>query len=154
MHYALIKNGTVQNIIVADESFVSLIRSEWDHIAPAGDGVGIGWGWDNGFIAPPEPPIVPEVKTPEQIKREIVDAVQQRLDAFASTRNYDNILSACTYATSTVPKFAKEGQYAVSARDMTWATCYQIMTAVQSGQRPVPTVEQVMSELPTLAWPA
>ena len=97
--------------------------------------------------------ILPYVKTPEQIKMEIVDAVQQRLDAFAQTRNYDGILSACTYATSTVPKFAAEGQCAVSARDATWATCYQIMTAVQSGQRPLPTVEQVLSELPALAWP-
>lgn len=97
--------------------------------------------------------ILPYVKTPEQIKMEIVDAVQQSLDAFAKTRNYDGILSACTYASSTVPKFAAEGQYAVNARDAAWAACYQIMTAVQGGQRPLPTVEQVLSELPALAWP-
>lgn len=97
--------------------------------------------------------ILPYVKTPEQIKMEIVDAVQQRLDAFAQTRNYDGILSACTYASSTVPKFAAEGQYAVNARDATWATCYQIMSAVMEGKRPMPTVEQVLSELPLLSWP-
>ena len=97
--------------------------------------------------------ILPYVKTPEQIKMEIVDAVQQRLDAFARTRNYDGILSACTYASSTVTKFAAEGQYAVNARDATWATCYQIMSAVQEGQRTFPTVEEVLSELPLLSWP-
>ena len=55
MDYALIKNGTVQNVIVADESFIDLIRSEWDHIAPVKDGAGIGWGWNGDFVAPPEP---------------------------------------------------------------------------------------------------
>ena len=41
----------------------------------------------------------------------IADATQARLDAFAKTRNYDGILSACTYAGSGVPQFASEGQY-------------------------------------------
>ena len=38
----------------------------------------------------------------EQLYKEVVDATQRRLDDFARTRNYDGILSACTYATSTV----------------------------------------------------
>lgn len=80
-------------------------------------------------------------------------AVQQRLDNFARTRNYDGILSATTYATSTVPKFAEEGQYAVQARDASWAACYRIMADVQAGMRAMPSVEQVLSELPTLEWP-
>lgn len=80
-------------------------------------------------------------------------AVQQRLDDFARTRNYDGILSAATYATSAVPKFATEGQYAVQARDVTWAACYQIMDDVQAGLRPMPTIEQVLAELPALVWP-
>lgn len=80
-------------------------------------------------------------------------AVQRRLDDFARTRNYDGILSAATYATSAVPKFAAEGQCAVQARDATWAACYAIMGEVQGGQRAMPTIEQVLSELPTLEWP-
>ncbi|MDR2489019.1 MAG: hypothetical protein LBD42_05975 [Desulfovibrio sp.] len=80
-------------------------------------------------------------------------AIQSRLDAFAQTRGYDGILSAATYATSTVPKFAAEGQYAVEARDATWAKGYEILDAVLSGQRPMPTIEEVMEELPPLAWP-
>lgn len=83
----------------------------------------------------------------------VTQAVQQRLDDFARTRAYDGILSVCTYATSAVPKFATEGQYAVQARDATWATCYQLMADVQQGQRPMPTIEQVLAELPELEWP-
>ena len=62
--------------------------------------------------------------TPEQIKKEITNATSQRLDSFAQTRNYGSILSACTYATSTNPQFAKEGQYCVNMRDDTWCKLY------------------------------
>ena len=68
--FALIKNGTVQNVIVADEAFITSITSKWDHIecidtpAERALGVGIGWGWDgSSFVAPtpttPEPQPVP-----------------------------------------------------------------------------------------------
>lgn len=89
------------------------------------------------------------------LQRSIVDATQARLDAFARTRNYDGILSACTYASSTVPKFQAEGQYCVEARDATWAKLYEMLAEVQAGTRPVPTgFADVESELPLLEWPA
>jgi len=79
-------------------------------------------------------------------------AIQQRLDDFARTRNYDSIMSACTYATSTIPQFAAEGQRCVSLRDATWAAGYAILAEVEAGNRQIPTVEQVMAELPALTW--
>lgn len=89
-----------------------------------------------------------------KIQAEIIGATQQRLDDFARTRNYDGILSACTYATSTVPKFQAEGQYAVNARDMTWVTLYQILGEVQAGTRPVPSsFADIEPDLPVLTWP-
>lgn len=89
----------------------------------------------------------------EQVIASVQQAVQTRLDDFARMRNYDGIMSAATYAASAVPKFAAEGQYAVQARDATWAACYQIMADVQAGMRAMPSVEQVLSELPALEWP-
>ena len=84
----------------------------------------------------------------------IVAATQARLDDFARTRNYDGILSLCTYATSTVPKFQAEGQYGVDARDTTWAALYTIMSEVEAGTRPTPSGFQDIEQLlPTLAWP-
>lgn len=100
-------------------------------------------------------PILPFVKSPEQIMAECVDRTQKRLDDFARTRNYDGILSACTYATSTVPKFAAEGQYCVNARDNTWATLYQVLAEVQAGTRPMPSgYADIEPLLPVLEWPA
>lgn len=85
----------------------------------------------------------------------VVTATQAWLDTFANTRNYDGILSACTYASSAVPKFQSEGQYCVNARDSTWATLYTLMGEVQAGTRPMPaTVEEVIALLPELTWPA
>ncbi len=90
----------------------------------------------------------------QALQQSIVDATQRRLDDFARTRNYDGILSACTYATSAAPKFAAEGQYAVQARDATWAALHQFMADVQAGTKPVPSgFEDVEPLLPALEWP-
>lgn len=90
----------------------------------------------------------------EELKAQVVNKVQERLDDFARTRNYDNILSAATYATSKVAKFAAEGQYAVEARDGTWAALYELMAEVEAGTRTPPTsYEEIEQELPALVWP-
>ena len=90
---------------------------------------------------------------PEDLQKRFTEAIQSHLDAFARTRNYDGILSAATYATSTVPKFQAEGQYAVLARDAVWAKGYEILAQVAAGARPLPTLAEVIAELPGLAWP-
>jgi hypothetical protein len=95
-----------------------------------------------------------KAKQAEAVKSEIIDATQKRLDDFAQTRNYDGILSACTYATSAVPKFATEGQYCVEVRDTTWAALYDILEEVQAGTRPKPSgYADIEDDLPVLTWP-
>ena len=87
------------------------------------------------------------------VQAEIVSQTQARLDAFARERSYDGILSACTYATSSVPKFTREGQDAVNARDATWAALYGIMGQVQAGDLPMPSgFADVWPLLPVLEW--
>lgn len=90
-----------------------------------------------------------------RLKDEVITNTQKRLDDFARTRLYDGILSLCTYATSTNPKFSAEGQYGVNARDATWATLYQILDEVQAGTRPIPSgYAEIEPLLPALEWPA
>ena len=106
--------------------------------------------YDGETFSPQE---LPE-QSPEELQAEIVAATQARLDAFARTRSYDGILSACTYATSTVPRFQADGQYCVEARDATWAKLYEMLAEVQAGTRPVPTgFPDIETGLPPLAWP-
>lgn len=91
---------------------------------------------------------------PSQLQAAFVAAIQRRLDDFARTRNYDGILSACTYATSTVPKFQAEGQAAVNLRDATWAAAYTLLEEVQAGARPMPaSLADIEADLPALEWP-
>jgi hypothetical protein len=92
-------------------------------------------------------------KRVEILKNILQKAVQNRLDSFAQTRRYDSMLSCCTYYNSTYQKFQTEAQYCVQARDSTWEACYAILAQFEAGQRPLPTVEQLLSELPTLQWP-
>jgi hypothetical protein len=93
-------------------------------------------------------------KTPEQIQSEIVIVTQQRLDDFAKTRNYDGVLSLCTYASSPNAKFQAEGQYGVEARDATWSKLLEILAEVEANTRPMPTgYADIEPELPPLVWP-
>jgi DNA gyrase inhibitor GyrI len=90
----------------------------------------------------------------EALRVSVTAATQLRLDTCASTRNYDGILSACTYATSGIPKFQAEGQYCVNARDTTWAALYSIMQEVLEGTRPMPSgFADIEGDLPELVWP-
>ena len=92
-------------------------------------------------------------KVRDRLIAEYTAAIQKHLDDFARTRDYDNIVSAATYATSTNPKFAVEGKYAVEARDATWTKFYEVLAAVEAGSRPMPTLDELLTELPVLAWP-
>lgn len=88
------------------------------------------------------------------VSRKIVDEVQKRLDAFAQTRHYDNIVSLKGYATSKRQQRAKEGQRGVDVCDNVWDLVYSYQAAVQSGQTPVPRsfdeIEAIIA--PQLTW--
>lgn len=98
-------------------------------------------------VDPPQP-------TQEQIYAAFIVQIQQRLDGFARTRNYDGILSACTYATDPDPKFSAEGQACVNLRSATWAAAYKVLADVQSGKRAMPaSLADIEADLPVLKWP-
>lgn len=145
MRAHVIENGIVTNTIEVEslDFLPGLVSAE--------SGGAIGDRYENGEFLPPLPP----AKSPEEIRLEIMDGVQRYLDDFARTKTYDSMLSACTYATSTVPQFAKEGQYCVEKRDECWATVARIEAEVLAGTRPAPTgFDDIKGELPVLEWPA
>lgn len=94
-------------------------------------------------------------ETPEQIIERYSQAIQIALDAFAQTRKYDGIMSACSYAESTDPIFAAEAAYCIQLRDTTWRQAYNIMDEVLAGTRPLMTIEELIAELPigSAVWP-
>lgn len=92
-------------------------------------------------------------EAPEHLRGRFTAAIQERLDAFARTRLYDGIHSACTYAASGHPAFAAEGRRCLILRDETWAAAYALLDAVLAGARPAPTLDELAAELPALTWP-
>ena len=105
-------------------------------------------------VLPADTVIAPCIPPPVDVQALIVTATQQRLDDFARTRNYDGILSACTYAPSLIDRFRLDGVYCVGARDNTWAALYTMLAEVQAGTKPMPTsFADVEPLLPVLSWP-
>lgn len=102
---------------------------------------------DGAVVIVPKPAPVP---TPEQLIAKFTGLIQRRLDAWAQGYGYDGILSMATYATSKVPRFAREGQAAVALRDDTWAAAGQVLADVQGGARAVPTADDLDAALPAL----
>lgn len=98
-------------------------------------------------------PALPAPELPEASQQRLTLAVQRHMDTVAGERNYDNIISCCTYATSSNPKFSAEGQSAVAWRDAVWVKCYEILDACMAGQRAIPTEAELLAELPTIQWP-
>jgi hypothetical protein len=101
---------------------------------------------DGVELAPPAPAALPDVS-------DYTAAVQAMLDAKPRERRYDGILSAATYATSTVPKFKAEGQACVEWRDAVWARCYDLMADVEAGKLARPSVDELLAMMPNLVWP-
>jgi hypothetical protein len=126
-------------VALTDERYRALIAGQ-----RTGHAIGPGAGGAPVLLPP----------TAADLKARIVAEIQARLDAFAATRGYDHILSACTYAGSAVPRFAAEGAACVALRDATWAALYAIEAEVTAGTRPAPArLADILPDLPALVWP-
>jgi hypothetical protein len=80
-------------------------------------------------------------------------AIQAHIDATAQSKDYDDAKSLATYVNSTIPQWAAEAQVFVAWRDAVWAYALAELNKVLNGQRPQPTVEEFLTELPKIEWP-
>lgn len=101
---------------------------------------------DGSFVFTDKPPV-------PLTELDYVFAVQRMLDNKAEERNYNGILSLCTYATSKNSKFSAEGQAGVVWRDAAWATCYEVLAEFMAGKRQQPTVDELIAAIPAMVWP-
>ena len=155
MRYAQILNGKVHWIFEDEITLEELGQQKFNlnqiHLVDITNLQDVQEGYDYdgvNFIAPtvPQP-------TQEEVIKSFTNTVQKHLDDTARQRNYDGILSLCTYATSTNATFAKEGQAGVAWRDSVWVKYYQIVDEVKNGTRATaPTVEELIAELPVFTW--
>lgn len=96
----------------------------------------------------------PPVTSQQEILTSFTAAVQSHLDAAAQRAGYDSIYTAVSYADEpAVPKFQFEGQAFRAWRSLVWAAANTIRAEVEAGTRPVPTIAQLIAELPLLSLP-
>lgn len=131
--YVITLNGLPYHVTSDDAMFAVVQRHALEHPALVSD---------EAAYAP----------TQAEIISRFTCLIQRRLDDFARTKTYDGMLSLCSYATSSDPVFAAEGQYGVRARDATWRKANDILAAALAGGTE-PDWDAVEAQLPPLAWP-
>lgn len=87
------------------------------------------------------------IPTFEQRKKVLDGAVQNYMDEEAKRMGYDNLLSACSYA-STPNAFQQEGISFLNWRSACWNYCYNLLAQVVAGTTVEPTAEQLIAQLP------
>jgi hypothetical protein len=144
MRYARLEESKVREILETDGDIKKMFHPELIWV-PCSSEVREGWVWNGATFTAPT--------LPSPTQADYVNTIQGHLDDVARTRNYDGIMSLCTYATSKHPKFSVEGQAGVDWRDACWAHGYAVMADVYAGRRPAPTIEELIDELPAMIWP-
>ena len=102
----------------------------------------------------PKRPIV-ELTAEQQkakIKKTLLKAVDDYMDKTVRERGYDNIAKCVTYAGDEDPIFNREGTAAKKWRSKVYRKCYSILAEVEAGEREIPTVEELIAELPVIEW--
>lgn len=97
----------------------------------------------------PEELAAQEAAAKQRLLDELTNAVQSHLDTVAKEHGYDNIMSACSYA-SAPNAFQDEGIKFLAWRANCWTTCHSIMTDVESGAIPVPSTAELVAAMPEL----
>ena len=93
-----------------------------------------------------------EPQTTEQIVEGFKSAIQNTLDEAARAKGYDDIISACSYA-GYPNVFQAEAIAFGQWRATVWAYGYGELDKVIAGTRPVPTIAEILAELPSLVLP-
>lgn len=104
----------------------------------------IGDTWNGTSYTKPIPPLPP--------LENYTQAIQNHIDATAQSKQYTNGFALASYVTSTVPQWKAEAETFVAWRDSVWVYVYQELEKVESGIRPQPTIQELLSELPTIQW--
>lgn len=85
-----------------------------------------------------------------EIRRQQVDKkIEELIDSTAKSMRYKHIESAVGYADEpAVPQYQREGKALRAWRSLVYKKAQDIVADVLAGNRPLPSVDQVLSELP------
>lgn len=81
------------------------------------------------------------------------DAIQLHVDAKPRERNFRDGVTLASYAASTNALWQAQALAFIAWRDAVWMYAYGELAKVLAGERPQPTVDDFIAELPALTWP-
>jgi len=80
----------------------------------------------------------PAAPTPDEIAAGYEAFGQTTLDALAKSWGYDSLLSAASYAASSVTQYAADAKALIAWRDAFWQAAFALEAAVKAGTKPMP----------------
>ena len=87
------------------------------------------------------------------VRGRYIAAIQEWMDKTAQAHGYDNIFTATTYVTSTMPRYKAEADACVAWRDRVWRDAFEYMTQVLAGEEPLVSEKELIERLPSIDWP-
>lgn len=128
--------------------------SDGKHIKPHADGWAEYGAWITaGNVPEPIPNVASAAPTVQEMVEIYRQAIQDYLDSAAKLRNYDNIQTASLRAALPNSPFHAEGVAYGEWMDACWAKGIEVMNAAIAGTIPIPTVQELLIELPDLVLP-
>ena len=93
------------------------------------------------------------VPTDEEIQAQLEQGIEAWMNTVVAERHYDSIDTCIArYSDSPNPKYAQEAKAVKDWNTLVWDKCWAILAEVKAGTRPIPTLEEVIAELPKLVW--
>lgn len=79
-------------------------------------------------------------------------AVEQHIEDVAAEKGYSSAVSCASYVTDPNPAWAEEAASFVAWRSSVWAHVFGELAKVQQGERDIPQLDELISELPSSPW--
>lgn len=90
---------------------------------------------------------------PQPVQADYEAAVQAFVDQAARERGYRHGDAVASYSVSTVETWAAEAAAFTAWRDSVWLYAFAEMAKVDAGERPQPSIAELISELTPMQWP-
>jgi hypothetical protein len=136
------KDNVAVNVLVIGDHYTP---SDGFTVGPDGE---IGWIWSGSEWIKPA-----RTSPPPPTQEDYAAAIEAHVDATAKAKAYGGAVSLASYVSSTIPQWQTEATAFVAWRDAVWMQAYLIMAQVLGRQRPAPTIDALMAELPRIEWP-
>lgn len=79
-------------------------------------------------------------------------AIENHIEAAATSRGYSSTVSLASYVTSTIPQWKAEADAFTAWRDAVWSYVFTELAKAQAGERAIPSLEEFITELPVIEW--